>query len=183
MEKTKLQLPVQISTKIEVGRLLSELEELDNFLSQADIRKPGTPTKLPKMSRLLDEFIEINKLNPLHKDDRKIMLDFIKTVRLKAPTIHLSFGVDPSAVFIQKLTTWLRGNIHPLVLLHIGLQPNIGAGCVVRTTNKHFDFSLREHFKKQRSLLIEKIHSGASAATAKQSQEPEAQKIKVEASS
>jgi hypothetical protein len=112
---------------------------------------------MPKTSRLLDEFTSTNKLNLLHDKDRARALSFLISVKAKAPVLHMSFSVDPSPAFIQKLMTWLRAEIHPLVLVHVGLQPNIGAGCVVRGTNKYFDFSLRQHFKKQRSLLMEKL--------------------------
>ncbi len=55
---------------------------------------------------------------------------------------------------MTKLVVWLRANIHPQILVHLGLQPSIAAGCVVRTANKQFDFSLSEAFEKQRELLI-----------------------------
>ena len=151
-------LPVQVSSRTDVGRLQREMDALDNFLTQAAIREPGTPMKLPKTSRLLDEFINSNQLNPLRDEDRVRMVAFIKQVRDHSPVMHMSFGADPSAVFVEKLTAWLRKEIHPSVLIHVGLQPNIGAGCVVRTTNKHFDFSLRQHFRKQRPLLVQKLH-------------------------
>jgi hypothetical protein len=152
-----LTLPIQASGRADVGRLLREVEQLDNFLKQATIREPGTSMKLPKTSRLLDEFVSSNKLNLLHEVDRGRVLNFLIMVKAKAPVLHMSFSVDPAPSFVQKLMTWLRAEVHPLVLLQVGLQPNIGAGCVVRGTNKYFDFSLREHFKKQRPLLIEKI--------------------------
>lgn len=163
-EQTRIMLPIQVSTKVDVGRLMHEAEALDNFLTQSAIREPGTAVKLPKTSRLMDEFIGANKLNPLHEKDRRKMLDFISKIRTGAPVIHMSFGADPSTSFVQKITTWLRQEIHPYTLLHIGLQPNIGAGCVVRTTNKQFDFSLRQHFRKQRPLLIDKLHGGIAAS-------------------
>ena len=56
---------------------------------------------------------------------------------------------------------WLRREIHPVVLLTVGLQPSIGAGCIVRSTNKQFDFSLREDFLKKHDLLMAKIVAGA----------------------
>jgi hypothetical protein len=37
------------------------------------------------------------------------------------------------------------------------LQPTLGAGCVVRTTNRQFDFSLRQDFARKRDLLLEKL--------------------------
>ena len=72
--------------------------------------------------------------------------------------IHISFAADPSAAFTDKIVAWFRENIHPFVLIQVGLQPTIAAGCVVRTANHSFDFSLRQHFTKQRQLLIDKLH-------------------------
>ena len=69
--------------------------------------------------------------------------------------MHISFSADPSPLFTQKLITWLRAELHPLVLIQIGIQPNMGAGCVVRTTNKYFDFSLRSRFKEKGAVLTQ----------------------------
>ncbi len=107
---------------------------------------------------MLDELLQNNKINALVEVDRKRLLNFLMTVRAKAPIIHMSFSADPSPAFTQKLITWLRENVHPLVLLQVGLQPNIGAGCIVRTTNKYFDLSLRQHFANQQELLMVKLH-------------------------
>jgi hypothetical protein len=157
-DNKKLVLPIQTATKIDIGRLLRELQNVDDFLKQAAIREPGTSVKLPKTSRLVDEFVEANKINMLHHDDRVSAINFLMMVRAKAPVLHMSFSADPSPQFQQKLMTWLRREIHPLVLLQVGLQPTIGAGCVIRSTNKYFDFSLREHFKNQKQMLVETIH-------------------------
>lgn len=168
MEQSIITLPTQATGRVDVGRLLRETQQIDDFLKQAAIRQPGTQLKLPKTTRLLDEFMVSNKLNLLHDADREQVLKFLSMVKAKAPVLHMSFGVDPSPSFVQKLIIWLRGEIHPLLLLQIGLQPNIGAGCVVRGTNKYFDLSLREHFKKQRPLLMEKIHGDMQQAAARE---------------
>jgi len=170
-----LQLPVEIASRVDVGRLLREVEQIDSFLKQAAIRQPGTPVKVPKTSRLLDDFVSGNKLNLLQDADRARVLSFLVMVKAKAPLLHMSFGVDPAPAFVMKLMTWLRTEIHPLVLLQVGLQPTIGAGCVVRTTNKYFDFSLREHFKKQRPLLISKLHGDMESKAVPVPQAPETQ--------
>lgn len=156
-EAQQLTLPVSVVSRIDVGRLLREVETLDDFLAQAAIRQAGTSVKLPRTSRLMDELVQINKLNPLVESDRKQLLSFLADVRKKAPVLHMSFNADPSPLFSQRLMTWLRKEIHPLVLLQTGLQPGLGAGCTVRTSNQYFDFSLRENFAKKRSLLLEKI--------------------------
>jgi F0F1-type ATP synthase delta subunit len=154
---TILSLPVLAVSKVDIGRLLREVEALDNFMRQAAVRQPGTPIQPPKTSRLMDEIIATNKVNVLIEADRNRLLHFLQDVYKRAPVIHISFSADPSAAFVQKLTTWLRQNIHPFVLLQIGLQPNMGAGCVVRTTNKVFDFSLRNRFTERREMLIQRL--------------------------
>jgi hypothetical protein len=154
---TILLLPIGAVSRVDVGRLLREIQALDEFLSQAAVRTPGTPVKLPKTSKLLDEVININKLNALVAEDRQRLVSFLMTVKSRAPVLHMSFSADPSPLFVQRLITQLRKEIHPLVLLQVGLQPNIGAGCILRTTNKYFDLSLRQNLKAKHDILLNKI--------------------------
>lgn len=157
MPAEQLTLPVSVVTVADVGRLMREAEAVDGFLNQAAVRQPGTAVQLPKTSHLLEEIVSGNNLNMLQQTDRKTLLDFLKSIRMKAPVLHVSFNTDPSPVFLQRLITWIRQQMHPHILLQVGLHPNIGAGCVVRTTNKFFDFSLRHKFTQQRKLLIDKL--------------------------
>jgi hypothetical protein len=153
----ELTLPVMVAGPGDVGRLLRELALIDQTLLQLSLRNNSSEVKMPKTSRLMDLISEANKLNLLHKLDRAELEHFLTTVKEGAPVIHMSFSADPSPTFIEKLMTWLRKEIHPRVLLTIGLQPTIGAGCIVRTTNKQFDFSLREDFLSKRDLLLSQI--------------------------
>ncbi len=154
-----LHLPIAIVGRMDVARLLRELDALDNFLEAAVLREPNDNPKLPKTSRLFDEMIQQNKLEPLLEADRRAMREFLEKIRNSAPLMHMSFSSDPSPLFLQKLVTWLRTNIGPTVLLQVGLQPTIGAGCILRTTNRHFDFSLRQKFVKEKNTLINKLHT------------------------
>lgn len=156
-ENADLALPISAVSRIDVGRLLREVETLDEFLAQAAIRQSGTSVKLPRTSRLLDELVQLNSINPLVEIDRRRLLEFLTSVRKSAPVLHISFNADPSPLFSQRLMTWLRKEIHPTVLLQTGLKPGLGAGCTVRTNSKYFDFSLRENFAKKRDLLLEKL--------------------------
>jgi hypothetical protein len=153
----ELKLPVMVSGPTDIGRLFRELELIDQALLQLGLRKGGSEVKMPKTSRLMDQVIETNKLNLLHKLDRTELEHFLNAIKEKSPVLHMSFSADPSPGFIEKLMTWLRKEIHPQLLLTIGLQPTIGAGCIVRTTNKQFDFSLREDFLSKRELLLGQI--------------------------
>ena len=122
--------------------------------------------KLPKTSKLMDQLVHVNRLNLLKDDDRAGLKRFLEDVKKRSPVMHISFSADPSTGFLDKLMAWLRREIHPSVLLTIGLQPNIGAGCIVRTTNKQFDFSLRQDFANKRGLLLQHISGRQTAAPA-----------------
>lgn len=148
-------LPLMVVGPVDVGRLIRELEALDNHLLQ--IRLRNTEARLPKVSQLMEQTAEINKLNLLKEADRKRLTELLVTVREQAPVLHISFSADPSPAFIEKIMAWLRREVHPVVLLTIGLQPNIGAGCIVRSINKQFDCSLRQDFLKKRDLLMRKL--------------------------
>ena len=152
-----LALPVSAVGRVDVGRLLREVETLDAFLAQAAVRSPGTPVKMPRTTKILDDVLQTNRLNFLIEEERSRLLNFLMEVYGKAPIIHMSFSADPSPLFLQRLVTWLRQEIHPLVLLQVGMQPNMGAGCVVRTTNKYFDFSLRTRFRERRMILAHRL--------------------------
>jgi F0F1-type ATP synthase delta subunit len=155
--KQELLLPVLVFGVVEVRRLKRELEALDEFMRQSTIREPGKQAALPRVSRLLDALAGDNNRNLLLEAERDAMHDFLTHIEETAPTIHVSFASDPSSAFVAKLVTWLRGNIHPTVLLQIGLQPTLAAGCVVRTPNKVFDLSLRQSLAAQRVKLIEAL--------------------------
>ena len=156
-------LPILVTGMIDVGRLARELEQIDNQILQLNLRKGGEEVKMPKTSRLMDQMIQDNHLNLLQDADRVKLKAFLGTVKQHSPIIHMSFSSDPSTAFTEKLMAWLRREIHPLLLLTIGLEPNIGAGSIVRTANKQFDFSLRQDFKDKRELLLSKLAAPAVA--------------------
>jgi hypothetical protein len=154
-------LPPLVVGPVDVGRLTREIESINDAMMQLKLRQNGETAKnakLPETSGLMDQVVEYNKLNLLHEADRNILLGFLKHIKAKAPIMHVSFSADPSAAFLEKIMVWLRREIHPYTLMTVGLQPNIGAGCVLRTTNKYFDLSLRQSFAEKRGLLIDKLN-------------------------
>jgi F0F1-type ATP synthase delta subunit len=157
-ERADLVLPVAIVGMIDLSRLLREIEELQATLQAQVLRSGGQAVdQLPKFSLLLDRFVQENRLDLMQVADRNHAVRFLEEVKNNAPKIHLSFSADPSPQFMAKLTAWLRTNIHPTLLITVGLQPGIGAGCVVRTANKYFDLSLGKSFVKKRELLMQRL--------------------------
>ena len=152
-----LGLPPLVSSSADVSRLLRELESIDERLLQLKLRKGGDALSLPRTSYLLNKLVEINKLSLLNDNDRQHLQSFLQLVKQQAPQLHISFSTDPQPAFLERLMAWLRQEVHPQVLVSIGLQPNIGAGCILRTTNRRFDFSLRQNFIENRPLLISRL--------------------------
>jgi hypothetical protein len=178
---THAQLTTLIISPSDLKKARRELETLDDFLHQAGLRASGStgkPVKLPQTSRLIEELVSEANANLLRAPDRAALLKYLTTLIEKAPVLHISFASEPSAPFMGKLIVWLRGNIHPQVLVHVGLQPSVVAGCIVRTANKQFDMSLKQAFEDQRQVLIDDLRVDPSKVTAKEAAEIEAETLK-----
>ena len=163
MAHKQFELPTLVFGSVELHRLQREMEALEEYMIQADIRTPGKQAPLPKMSRFLEAVADNNDLHLLKPEDRKQLSAVLKQISETAPTIHISFAADPSAAFTAKVVGWFRTNIHPHSLIQVGLQPGIAAGCIVRTNNKSFDFSLRNRFFEKRDFLTQSIEGKTSA--------------------
>ena len=159
----ELVLPLLVTSPVDVGRLLREVEALDNALMAHDVVGTDQPVKMPKTSLLIDAMIDANKMNLIDPVERQALVAFLQTIHAKAPVLHISFSADPAPAFIEKLMTWLRREISDQLLITVGLQPNIGAGCMVRSPNKFYDFSLRKNFSNNRELLMEKLREVPAA--------------------
>jgi len=162
--KPTLALPTLLFGVVEVRRVQRELEALEELVQQSALRNKADnqATAVPQVSRLLNALATENHKDLLQAADRAELMVFLKNVIEHAPSLHISFATDPSAGFTAKIVAWLRVNVHPLVLVQLGLQPSIAAGCVVRTTNKVFDLSLRDAFTKQKSLLLQSLEGGVA---------------------
>lgn len=151
------QLPPELVGAVDLSRLIRELEELNDFMYQTEIRQPGTPMKPPRSSHTLEKVASDNKYSLLDTEHRTKLLQALKVIESHAPIIHISFAVDPSTNFMKKISAWVRENIDRYGLVEVGLQPTIAVGCVVRTENKMFDMSLRNKFHEHRDVLIKKL--------------------------
>lgn len=169
----RIELPTLIFGPVEIHRLQRELETLEDFMQQAAIREPGKQPALPRTSRLLEALAGNNNLNLLHADDCTKLRQFLQSVEAKAPVIHMSFAADPSAAFTAKIVAWLRINVHPYALLQLGLQPTLAAGCIVRTPNKTFDFSLRNRFTEKRQILLDALGAPPPSAAVRVAAQPD----------
>ena len=151
-----LSLPTLLVSRGDCVHLSRELEMLDEKLTQAKHRSEAKQS-LPRLSQPLEELSQQNQLDLAEPADRQRLQQFLKELKTEAPVIHMSFATEPSAQVTEKLVIWLRAQIHPLILLNVGLQPSIAAGCIVRTSSKYFDFSMRQHLLEHRPELVARL--------------------------
>lgn len=150
-------LPLTIITAVDLGRINRELAGIEDFSLQSAVRDAGKQPQLPRTSKGLEDLARLNNMNLLVEADRQALRQIVNDLSQNAPVLHMSFASDPNASFMTKLVTWLRQEIHPATLVSVGLQPSIAAGCIVRTTNKYFDFSLRKHLEDNSKMLIDAL--------------------------
>lgn len=156
-QEAHLALSPSLVSPSDVSHLIRELEKLEASLLQLKAREMSTKIELPTSTAHMQEMVEHNKLNLQHANDRQALMAFLVSIKKQAPLLHISFSTEPTPAFLAQLTAWLRHEINPTVLFTVGLQPAIGAGCMVRTTNKFFDLSLRQTFIQKRPLLLAQL--------------------------
>lgn len=158
-KQARFVLTSNVVSTLDLGRAIREAEKIDDFLYQSKIRTPGSSVALPKTTKALDNLAEANGLSLLNATHRKHLIGNLQKIKTDSKKIHISFAVEPSPSVMQKVVIWLRENIRPDLIIEVGIQPTISVGCVVRTTNKVFDMSLRHRFadsKKTLAGLLEK---------------------------
>jgi len=65
----------------DVNRLSRELDLIDEALLELSVRQSGQVAKMPRTTQLMDQLIELNKLNLLHKEDRQLLRQFLQAIR------------------------------------------------------------------------------------------------------
>ncbi|MBP7807118.1 hypothetical protein KA047_01335 [Candidatus Saccharibacteria bacterium] len=155
-----LVLPASLYTRADVSRLVREVEDL--IASEHGDKLRSGEASL-QMSRLLQNVSDANV-----GDDGPPTLQSLKqaltSVHQKAPVVHLSFAANPSPEFLERVISWFRTEVNPYVLLQIGLQPSIAAGCIIRTPSKYFDLTMRKRFSEKRPVLVEQLRGSREQA-------------------
>lgn len=145
-------LPESLYARSEVNRLLRELEAIEESVHAAKAR----PEEQKTPSRLLQQIIDANVhdgVSPSYQELTRVLTKLHDS----APVVQLSFATNPTSEFMARIVGWFRSEVHPYVMVQIGLQPSIAAGCVVRTPNQYFDLTMRKHFQEKRDVLVRQL--------------------------
>lgn len=156
MSKLELKLPPALIGRAHLSQLVRELENVENdFERQKAHGKTKSELKMPTMSRALTDCVELNAIDMSSGQARAQFKASLGGMKEKAPTMHFTFATEPDGESLQRLTDWIRQEIHPQALVSVGLQPALVGGAYLRTPNHVHDFSLRRMLHDKRGLITE----------------------------
>ena len=156
-----LALPASVATRLDVSRLVTEVEQVDSDLSAREARiKAGAEAGAePKYSEHLNDFLAANHIEMGSREDRSRLIKHLRHLKATAPVIHLTFASVPDNKSLQQIVEWIRQSIHVHASVNIGLQPSLVGGVYVRTPNHVHDFSIRARLAGHRNLIIEEVEA------------------------
>lgn len=154
-------LPPSVVSRLDVSRLVSEVEKIDSEMTSAAIRaRSGSGAETtPVLSEQLTHFLTQNKLELQESKARTELVKQLRTLKDKVPTIHMTFAVTADRESLQQLALWLRTSIHPQAVISVGLQPGLVAGVYLRTSNQIYDLSLKAKLASSRDVLIKEVEA------------------------
>lgn len=152
-------LPSSVVSKVDVSRLVREMERIDRDMSAASVRAKvsGSEQVTPVLSEALRDFLMINTIQLATAKDRAVLITQLRTLKDTVPVLHMTFAVEADRNSLMQLTEWLRTSIHPQAVIHVGLQPGLVAGVYLRTPNRVHDLSLRAMLASSRSQLKQEL--------------------------
>lgn len=154
-------LPSNIASRIDVSRLVTEAERIDNELTAATVRaKIGSEEQaMPAISEQLDDFLTHNQLSLSESHERSRIVKELRLLKDKVPVIHMTFAVTADPESLGRIVDWLRKSIHPQAVISVGLQPSLVAGVYLRTPNHVHDLSLKTKMASSRDVLVKEMES------------------------
>ncbi|MEO5950612.1 MAG: hypothetical protein ABIQ04_04145 [Candidatus Saccharimonadales bacterium] len=156
---TDFVLPLSVISKVDISRLLNEIERLDNELTATVVRtKAGVSEHTDATpSGQLSDFLEQNKLTLATSRERSNLISELRLLKDKVPIIHMTFAVPADRESLGQLVGWLRSSVHQQAVITVGLQPALIAGVYLRTPNHVHDFSLRAMLAGGHGLLVKEL--------------------------
>ena len=154
-------LPLNVVEKIDVSRLVTEVERLDNVLITAAVRTKTGVQQQPQvqLSKPLIDFLTQNSLTLNDDHERSEIIRQLHQLKDTVPVIHMTFATPADSESLQQLVQWLRQSVHPQAVIEAGLQPSLIAGVYLRTTNHVHDLSLRAKLKGGHGILIKELET------------------------
>jgi len=145
-----------IGTRTQLVNVFENLESVLEKNVQNSIRaEEGVDFEdLPEVSSALAQLIKDNDIK-VTTTSLKELKTWLAELKQSAPVLRLTFTSDPENAIITRIVKWFREQSGKEVLVRIGVQPTIAAGCIVHTPSHQYDFSLRNYLLQNTALFSE----------------------------
>lgn len=161
MSHTSFVIPPSVVSRVDVARLLSEAERVDNELTTAIVRaKAGAEQYIqPVLSQQLIDFLTTNNISLEKSTDRSELIKQLRLLKNEIPIVHMTFATTADSESLSSLAAWLRKQVHPQAVIAVGIQPDLVGGVHLRTANHVYDFSIRKLLEGKRDLITEGLRA------------------------
>lgn len=150
-------LPSSVVSRIDIARVVAELERVDNEMTTDSIRNKDNQEHevvKPMLSEQLNDFLTSNELVLEDERVRNHVIKEMRQLKDHAPVIHMTFATMADRESLSTLVSWLRDSVHAQAVVAVGMQPSLVAGAYIRTPNHVHDFSMRAKLKENHSKLV-----------------------------
>lgn len=155
-------LPASVVSKLDVSRLVREVERIDAELTAVAVRaKAGVQTATQvTASQQLTDFLRVNGLSVTQDGQaRAALVKELQLLKDSVPVVHMTFAVEADTASLGRLADWLRTSVHPQAVISVGLQPSLVAGVYMRLPNKVLDLSLRGALAGSHDALVQELEA------------------------
>ncbi len=152
-------LPPSIISKVDVSRLVNEVEQVDSDMTANMVRKRvgASSSSAIEYSDQLSDFLAENELKLSDSRQRSSLIKQLRKLKDSVPIIHMTFATVADRESLRQVVGWLRESVHPQAVIRVGLQPALIAGVYVRTPNRVHDFSMRSRLDSQHEALLKQL--------------------------
>jgi len=140
-------LPATIYNPSQLRSLQRELKQLKSLRSAQNI----------VFSENLQELAVTNSVKKLNTKIVSEMLSFIETLIGDAPEVSVSLASSPGSEDRVEFISWMRRKIHPQLMIHFIIRPELLAGCIVRTAKGVHDWSLKTALETNKEKLTKRL--------------------------
>jgi F0F1-type ATP synthase delta subunit len=157
----QLQLPPSIISRLDLSHIVTEVEQLDNYVTAATVHaKAGVATTTqPNLSPQLIDFLKLNRLQIGDNTQRSRLITLLRKMKNQALVLHMTFATEADQASLQQLATWARRTVHPQAVIAVGLQPSLIGGVYIRTPNHVHDLSVRAQLSGQHERLVKEVEA------------------------
>lgn len=155
-----LKLPVDVYSPDQLGIVLWELGDVTAKLRQSETRAAVAKGEEQEPHEIHTSALLLNVLRTAGvsmKDHKELeqLAEEIKTIRDKAPTVHMMLAALPNRAMKRQIVDWFRSELHPQLLLTFAARGDIGGGFILRAGSKQYDFSFRARLLDNKQRLVE----------------------------